>query len=502
MHQSALDLLVLYPNNRERAFGKLADTVAAVTPPVQAGLIASYARREGLQVAILDAEVDNLSAAASAEKILELQPKLVTISTDCLNSGDVTKMQAAIDTLRAIKAGAPQLPVVLEGVVPSAYPEKLLREENCDFVCQGEAFESIVGLSRFLASGNGDSSLRDRNIPGIWMKVGDEVIESERAPLVDQPDSLPSVAWDLMPPSQYRAHHWHCFDSLDRRTPYASIYTNLGCPYPCTFCNVNVVAGGPNFRPRTPESVINEIEYLVKEHQVRNIRILDNVFTVRLDLVEELCDRIIDKEFDLNMWCYARVETIRNREILGKMKQAGVHWVAYGIEAANERVRKGVEKPSDQKVIDRAVEWTREAGIYIVGNFIFGLPEDDLETMQESLDMAKNYNFEWANFYCAMAYPGTELYNYAVREGLPLPDSWSGFGQYSADALPLPSKYVSPREILRFRDDAFIEYFTHPPYLRLMEKTFGTDAVDFVKAIVKFGKPHRNLLAESRPSSG
>ena len=122
--------------------------------------------------------------------------------------------------------------------------------------------------------------------------------------------------------------------------------------------------------------------------------------------------------------------------------------------------------------------------------------------MQESLDMAKNYNFEWANFYCAMAYPGTELYNYAVREGLPLPDSWSGFGQYSADALPLPSKHISPREILRFRDDAFIEYFTHPPYLRLMEKTFGTDAVDFVKAIVKFGKPHRNLLAESRPSSG
>ena len=101
-----------------------------------------------------------------------------------------------------------------------------------------------------------------------------------------------------------------------------------------------------------------------------------------------------------------------------------------------------------------------------------------------------------------MAYPGTELYNYAVREGLQLPDSWSGFGQYSADALPLPSKHISPREILRFRDDAFIEYFTHPPYLRLMEKTFGTDAVDFVKAIVKFGKPHRNLLAESRPSSG
>ena len=195
------------------------------------------------------------------------------------------------------------------------------------------------------------------------------------------------------------------------------------------------------------------------------------------------------------MWCYARVETIRKREILDKMKQAGVNWVAYGIEAASERVRKGVEKPSDQKVIDRAIEWTREAGIYIVGNFIFGLPEDDLETMQESLDMSKSYNFEWANFYCAMSYPGTELYNYAVKEGLPLPNNWSGFGQYAADILPLPSKYISSTEILSFRDEAFIEYFTHPPYLRLIEKTFGTNAVDFVEAIVKIGKPPRVLLA-------
>ena len=499
MTDPALDLLVVYPNNRARAFGKLGDTVAAISPPVQAGLIASYVRKAGFEVSLLDAEVHDLSATSSAEKIVRMRPALLCVCTDYLNSGDVTKMEAAIETLQKVKELEPDIPVVLEGVVPSAYPEKMLREEPCDFVCQGEAFESIVQLIRALGSGNGDSRLKG-GIPGIWARSGDEVIESTRAPLVDEPDSLPVVAWDLMPPSQYRAHHWHCFDSLERRTPYAAIYTNLGCPYPCTFCNVNVVAGGPNFRPRTPESVINEIEYLVVEHQVRNIRILDNVFTIRLDLVEELCDRIIEKGFDLNMWCYARVETIRNPEILTKMKRAGVNWVAYGIEAASERVRKGVEKPSDQKVIDRAVEWTRQAGIYIVGNFIFGLPEDDLETMQESLDMAKQYNFEWANFYCAMAYPGTELYKYALQEGLPVPESWSGFGQYSADALPLPSKYISAPEILRFRDEAFIDYFTHPPYLRLMEKTFGTDAVDFVKGIVKLGKPHRNLLAASPAS--
>ena len=494
MSSPVFDLLVLYPNNRERAFGELADRVAAISPPVQAGLIASYARRSGLRVSILDAEANHLSAAASAERIREMQPTLLCICTDYLNSGDVTKMEAASETVKAVKALTPQTPVLLEGVVPSAYPEKILREEGCDFVCQGEAFEPVAHLTRYLASGNTVSHLKEEEIPGIWISLGNQVIESQRAPLMDQPDTLPFVAWDLMPPSQYRAHHWHCFDTLERRTPYASIYTNLGCPYPCTFCNVNLVAGGPNFRPRAPKNVIDEIEYLVKEHHVRNIRILDNVFTIRLDLVEELCDRIIEKDFDLNMWCYARVETIRNQKILEKMKRAGIHWVAYGIESASERVRKGVEKPSNQKVIDQAIEWTRQAGIHIVGNFIFGLPEDDFETIQESLDMAKDYNFEWANFYCAMAYPGTELYHYAVGEGLPLPETWAGFGQYSADAFPLPSKYLSSREILHFRDEAFIEYYTNPRYLRHVEKTFGAGAVSFVNEIVKLGKPHRNLL--------
>jgi radical SAM superfamily enzyme YgiQ (UPF0313 family) len=205
---------------------------------------------------------------------------------------------------------------------------------------------------------------------------------------------------------------------------------------------------------------------------------------VRLDLVEKLCDLIIARGYDLNMWCYARVETIKDPALLRKMKKAGINWVAFGIEAANPRVRQAVEKASSEESIDRAIERTQQAGIHIVGNFIFGLPEDDLGTLRETLDMAKKYNFEYANFYAAMAYPGTELHRRAVEQGMKLPDTWSGYGHYSEDALPMSTRFLTPAQVLRFRDEAFVEYNDRPEYLDMIERKFGRETVDCIRELL------------------
>ena len=138
-------------------------------------------------------------------------------------------------------------------------------------------------------------------------------------------------------------------------------------------------------------------------------------------------------------------------------------------------------------------ELTRQAGIHIVGNFIFGLPEDTQETMQKTFDMAKTYLFEYANFYAAMAYPGTELHEQAKKEGIKLPDTWKGYGQYSEDALPMSTKYLTPAEVLRFRDRAFVDYTSDPAYLALVRKKFGDPAVDFIQNLLKI-KLRRKLL--------
>ncbi len=493
---SGLDLLVVFPNNRVRAYGQLAADVAAIAPPVQAGLTAAYVRKAGYDVKILDADAENLDAAQTAKRVNELNPRLVCLSTDSINSGDVTKMAAASETLSEMRKHAPGLKVVLEGVVPSAYPEKLLRTEGADFVCQGEAYEPIVQLLKAVKDGRPETPIH-----GIWRRDGETVTSGERAEMAKKPDGLPFIAWDLLPVSKYRAHHWHCYDRLERRSPYASIYTNLGCPYTCTFCNVNVVAGKANFRPRSPENVVEEIDLLVKQYHVSNIRIVDNVFTIKMDLVEKLCDLIIQRDYDLNFWVYARVETVRDLGVLKKMKKAGINWIAYGIEAAADNVRDAVDKHSTQAVIDRAIELTRQADISIVGNFIFGLPEDTQATMQKSFDMCRDYLFEFANFYCAMAYPGTELHNDVVKQPhVQLPTTWSGYGQYSYDCQPLPTATLTPRDVLRFRDEAWDIYFTDPKYLALLEKRFGRPAADFTRELTKI-KLKRKLLEGSYSAS-
>ena len=113
------------------------------------------------------------------------------------------------------------------------------------------------------------------------------------------------------------------------------------------------------------------------------------------------------------------------------MKQAGINWLALGIESANPSVRDGAAKRLRVNDIKERVRMVQNSGINVIGNFIFGLPDDTLDSMQETLDMAKELNCEFVNFYCAMAYPGSRLYNIALQQGWKLPEVWHGYSQHS-----------------------------------------------------------------------
>ena len=131
------------------------------------------------------------------------------------------------------------------------------------------------------------------------------------------------------------------------------------------------------------------------------------------------------------------------------------------------------------------VELIQNANIRVIGNYIFGLPDDDQRTMQETLDMATELNCEFANFYCAMAYPGSKLYDIAVKEGWKLPNEWHGFSQHSYEMLPLPTKHISAKEVLKFRDDAFHKYFENPDYLRMIGEKFGEKVKKHIQGMTK-----------------
>ena len=241
-------------------------------------------------------------------------------------------------------------------------------------------------------------------------------------------------------------------------------------------------AAANSYRMWKPQTIVAEIDQLVHRYGVRNIKIADELFVLNPKHVIDICDRIIERNFDLNIWAYARVDTVKEG-MVEKLKRAGVHWLAFGIEAASERVRDDVEKGFDQSDIVKTIGEVRAAGINVIGNFIFGLPEDDLLSMQATLDLALELNCEFANFYVAMAYPGSQLYDQARENGWPLPHQWSGYSQHAVDTLPLPTRYLAAGEVLRFRDDAFQKYYSNPSYLDLIRSKFGAETMAHIHSM-------------------
>jgi len=160
-------------------------------------------------------------------------------------------------------------------------------------------------------------------------------------------------------------------------------------------------------------------------------------------------------------------------------------------------VRKEVSKGSFKDInIREVMKEVRSSGLNVISNYIFGFPEDTMETMQETLDLALELCTEMVNMYPCQALPGSPLYNTAKEMGWELPNSPEGFAFLSYDSLPLPTKHVSAADVLRFRDQAWQTYFDHKPYLQLVEEKFGVQERKNVEAMASI-KLRRKLLEES-----
>lgn len=480
-----LDLVLINPNSRALVYQSLGAELTAVENPVWAGLMANFARAKGLSVAVIDAEADGLSASEVADRVAYLRPVLAAVVAYGHQPSASTQIMGAVGrTCSAIKANTPEQFVLLLGGHVAALPERTLREEEADFVAAGEGLHTLVGLTQALKTPVPDLNA----VPGLLRLVAGRVVRGPEAPLVAKLDAeLPGIAWDLLPMPRYRAHNWHCLGGHDRQ-PYAAIYTTLGCPYQCSFCciqapfkNGDVAELGQKQKPNSyrfwgVDHVVSQIDTLVTKYGVKNIKIADEMFVLNKRHVEGICDAIIARGYDLNIWAYTRVDTIKDG-MLDKLKRAGFNWLAVGIEAGADRVRTDVDKAFTQEQVYSVVREIQAAGVSVIGNYIFGLPEDDHSTMRATLDLAIDLKCEFANFYSAMAYPGSPLFATAQRNGVPLPQTWTGYSQHSRDCLPLPTRYLPAREVLKFRDAAFVEHYTDAGYLAMVKRRFGAKSV-------------------------
>lgn len=476
-----MDIVLINPGDRKQVYQDLGKAYSAIEPPFWIAVMAAYLRNNGFDVAVVDANAENISPEETAAKVGELNPLLsAVIVYGSQPSASTQNMTIAGKICRLLKETTSSK-IAIGGLHSSALPAQTLQEESVDFVIEGEGPFTLAGLIRTLRTGRSDYS----SIPGLLYYDNAKVMNNQKSPLISNLDEvLPVAAWDLLPMHKYKAHNWHCFDDIEHRMPYGAIYTSLGCPYSCVFCCINAPFGKPGIRYRGPELVVKEIGVLVNDYGIKNIKIVDELFVLNEKHYMTIVDLLIRKGYDLNIWAYARVDTVKT-EHLKKMKQAGINWLALGIESANPDVRDGAEKRMRVKDIKNVVKVIQDEGIRVIGNYIFGLPDDTLETMQETLDMAMDLNCEFANFYCAMAYPGSKLYNIAVKEGWKLPDEWHGFSQHSYEMLPLPTKFISAKEVLRFRDTAFHKYFENPRYLSMLEDKFGIKVKEHTQDMTK-----------------
>jgi anaerobic magnesium-protoporphyrin IX monomethyl ester cyclase len=499
-----IDVVLINPANQKRIYQDLGKSLTAIEPPVWAGLIANYLRKKGFSVIILDSCAENWSPKETAEQVNNLNPLLTTIVLYGQQPSASTQvMPSANSVAKAIKEMSEEHRIMYLGGHAAALPEQTLVEEPCDFVACGEGLVACSELIELLKT----SSIDYSKVSDLCYFDKGKVVRNKATGLIKDLDSeLPGIAWDLLPMEKYRAHNWHCFGGKDRTT-YASLYTTLGCPFKCSFCCIQApfksgekVAGYKeavnSYRFWSPNHVIAQIDLLVKKYGVKNFKFADEMFVLNKKHVIEICDLIIERGYDINIWAYTRVDTVKD-EMTDKMKAAGINWLGVGIEAANVKVRDEVQKGVGQEDIFSVVKRIQSAGINVGANYIFGLPEDNYKTMQETLDLAIDLHCEYANFYSAMAYPGSKLFKLAKESGARLPETWGGYSQHAIDSLPLDTNYIKAEEVLKFRDDAFRTYFHNENYLNHMAKTFGHEALSEIKEMTKYDLIRDNYPKET-----
>ncbi len=433
-----LDILLVNPSNRLSQFGGVSK-YATIAQPLGITMLAAYIRKHSFSVEILDAEVLDLIPERVIDEIVRRNPRFVGITAF------TTKMTAANRIFTLLKEKAPYIKTIIGGHHPSAIPEETLKESNVDFVVKGEGYKSIVDI------------LSGRKDP------------IQTAELMKDINELPLPAWDLLPMDKYRAHHWHTW-GIGQANSCALIYTSLGCPFQCKFCSVSVVYGKRIYRKKSPERVIQDFDVLYNKYHIKHIEIIDDTFTLDRTHVEKICDLLIERKYNFNMWAFSRTDTT-DPYLMEKMKKAGINWVFMGIEAGNSKVLDSVLKKQNLEQIRNAIDIAHKAGMNVGTNYIFGLPDDSFETMQDTLDLALELNTEWSNFFIAMPYPGTEMYGKSRAEDLP--QEWEQYGFFAPNARTLPTRYVSGEDVVRFRDKAFQTFFSNRNYQDMIEKKFG-----------------------------
>ena len=398
------------------------EVLGTTKPPYTLALMASLLRDAGCEVRLVDltAErkpVDDLIARLDREAFA---PTLI------LFPSTTPTLDADVAALAALKAhfGAPMF---CFGPHASTTPQaSMLRAPAVDGMFVGEPEDGALQLARL------DSLDQLSAVPGLtWRRPstplgagpstslgagGDTIVPHASKGSYSGFAQMPYPAWDLVPLATYSL-------PLVNR-PYVIVETSRGCPYSCDFC-VAPIHQGHKFRERSPKAIVDEIERSYREFGVDFFYLWGDTVTLNVKTFTAFCDELIARNLPIQWFGNARADNLTDPAFVHRLRKAGCWMLAMGIETESEEIRKDMVKKLERQKIQVAITNMREAGIRSFAFFIFGYPGESLATINQTIEYAIELNPDFANFYPAVPYPGTALYDKVVRDGLLVEEDWA-----------------------------------------------------------------------------
>lgn len=433
-----------------------------ITPPLGIGYLSSYLKKYGFDVVIIDGLRDNLSCKAMVKKILAEEPDVVGIT--CLTAFyiEVVKLSKILK-----KQGHK---VIIGGVHPTFLPLQTLKDSKADFVVCGEGELALLKLLR--------GKLASNNIPGVYsLKNINKKTFVTKAKAAANLDKLPFPDWKQIDPRTYpQAPH----GAIAKNFPIGIIMTTRGCPYMCSFC-ASQKFYDRKIRFRSINNVIAEIKYLVKNFGIKEVHFEDDNLTMKRNHVEKLCKDIIKNKIEISWACPNGIRADKvDEKILKLMKKAGCYFVAFGIESANPQILKNIHKLETIETIRKSIEIANKVGIECQGFFIFGLPGETKETIEESINFAKNSKLARAQFMILDVIPGSELWDTLKGKFKP---NWKKNSYKEPEWLP---KGLTKKYLMNAQSKAFKEFYLRPIILLRFARFIKLSQIKFL--LQRFGE--------------
>lgn len=382
-------------------------TVCLINPPTRCrslrpphGLmyISSYLTKHGVDNYLIDPKggfTEKTHIEMITDKVKELAPDFVGISML------TTDILCVFKLLASVKHRCPGTRTVVGGLHPTLFPEEILRNDDTDVVVMGEGEETMYDLVRNCSDGLG-------KIKGIGFKKNGEIVLNEKRPMIKNIDDLPFPAFDKIDMDFYLKPNIHILRGIPIRG--FNIFSNRGCPFRCRFCvNKNIFGGSVRFR--SPERVVDEIEYLHEKYNIDGFYLYEDTFGIRKNDVEIFCDEINKRRMRLVWGCTTRVNLVSDA-LLQKISQAGCMQIDFGVESGSQRLLDLLKKDITLDQVRKTVALCRKHRIRIFSNFMINLPTETEDDFEKLLSFSSELKSDVSIFNIACPFPGTDIQDY------------------------------------------------------------------------------------------